>query len=121
MYFHGTSQQLRQDLRSCALNYFVETMGVQRLLRPGINTSDTALIGDLYESRCWIDRTGGADNQKHGGVFEFAIDAFHVQRNFTEPDDVRAYRLSAARTPRKICGDLMERLVRERDVTAHAA
>jgi hypothetical protein len=50
-----------------------------------------------------------------------AIDAFHVQRDFAEPDDVRADGLSAVRASGKVGGGIVERLVWKRYITAHTA
>ena len=55
-----------------------------------VDGADAALVGDVDEAGGGIDGAGGADDEEDGGAVEFAVDGVHVERDFAEPDDVRA-------------------------------
>ena len=99
----------------------VEGLGVEWFFRTHIGRSYPALVGDVYQSRSGIDRSGSAYNQQPGRPIEFGIDAFHVQGNFAEPHDVRPNRLATFSTLRQFGSGLIEGLIGERHIAFHAA
>src|SRR5260370_1164819 len=74
----------------------------------------------MYESRGGIDGARGAYNKEDSGAVEFPVDAFHVERNFAEPDDMRTDGRAAIRAPGKVGCGLIQRLIRAGQVAVHA-
>ena len=69
---------------------FVEGFCVERFFGAYVDSVDAALVGDLNEARGGVDGAGGSYDEEDGGAIEFAVDGVHFERDFTEPDDVRA-------------------------------
>jgi hypothetical protein len=114
-------QESGQYLCGCAQNNLVEAAGVERLLRADICGADAPLLGSVYEARCGIDRTRRAYNKKGSGAFEFLVDAFHVERNFTEPDDMRTHGCATIEAFGKLSRCLVQLLIRAVHIAPNAS
>ena len=75
----------------------------------------------MDEAGSGIDGARGADDEEDGGAVEFAVDGFHVEGNFAEPDDVRADGCAAGFACGEFLWVFVEGLVGEGLIAAYAA
>ncbi len=111
----------REAVGSGGEDDFVEGFEVEGFFGAYVDGADAALVGDVDEAGSGIDGAGGADDEQHGGSIEFAVDGVHVERDFAEPDDVRADRGVAGFADGNVIGVFVEGLVGEGFVGTSAA
>ena len=99
----------------------IEGIPVEGFFGAYVDGADAALVGDIDEAGSGIYGAGGADDEEDGGAVEFAVDGVHVERDFAEPDDVRADGGVAGFANGEIVGVLIEGLVGEVFVRTSAA
>ncbi len=100
---------------------FVEGMDVERFFGADVDGADAALVRYVDEAGGGIDGAGGADDEEDGGAVELAVDGVHVERNFAEPDDVRADAGVAGFADGEVIGVFVEGVIGEVLVGTSAA
>ena len=110
-----------QHFRRRAQQNLVEGVGIDGRLWAHVDGADVSLVRDPDESRGGIDRARRADNDQDRGAIELAVDTFHVERDFPEPDDVRTNGSAALWACGKVGRGFVERCVREGHIAVHAS
>jgi len=108
-----------EDFGGGAEEDFVEGFGVERRFGACVDGADAALVGDVDEAGGGVDVAGGSYDEEGGGAVEFGVDVLHGERDFAEPDDVRADGMAAVFAGGE--GFFVEGGVGEGDVAAGAA
>src|SRR5882757_844539 len=117
----GLFNELGQGFGGGAEDDFVEGVEVEGFFGAYVDGADASLVGNVNEAGSGIDGAGGADDEENGGAVEFAVDGVHVERDFAEPDDVRADSGVAGFADGEVIGAFVEGLVGEVFVGTSAA